>query len=62
MLSGPADLEPTLRQWLANPADRQRMGQAARAFVATQQGATQRTLDFLAERLPLLASTSRRAG
>jgi 3-deoxy-D-manno-octulosonic-acid transferase len=62
ILSGPADLEPTLRQWLANPADRQRMGQAARAFVATQQGATQRTLDFLEQRLPILANSGRRAG
>ncbi len=62
MLSGAADLEPTLRQWLANPADRQRMGQAARAFVATQQGATQRTLDFLGQRLPILTNSGRRAG
>lgn len=62
MLAGATDLEPTLRRWLANPAERQRVGDAARAFVATQQGATLRTLDFLGERLPVLAASGRRAG
>lgn len=64
MLSGPEQLEPTLERWLANPAVRAGIGEAAKAFVATQQGATARTLDFLDTRLPALGGSTadRRAG
>lgn len=63
-LPGSAGLEPALRYWLENPGARKAVGEAARAFVATQQGATARTLDFLDSRLSVLggASADRRAG
>lgn len=64
MLAGPEQLEPTLRHWLENPEARAEVGEAAREFVATQQGATTRTLDFLDSRIPILGGNSadRRAG
>jgi 3-deoxy-D-manno-octulosonic-acid transferase len=64
MLAGPEQLEPTLRHWLENPMVRAAIGEAAKAFVATQQGATGRTLDFLDSRIPVLGGTAtdRRAG
>jgi 3-deoxy-D-manno-octulosonic-acid transferase len=42
-------LEATILQLLGDPALRQRLGQAARHFVLSQQGATERTLDALQE-------------
>lgn len=47
----PADsLVHCLKGWLSDPAAATEMGEAGRVFVARQQGATDRTLDFLAER------------
>ncbi len=43
-----AELEKAVRTLLTDPARRTAMGLAARAFVAEQQGATERTLDLLA--------------
>jgi 3-deoxy-D-manno-octulosonic-acid transferase len=43
-----AALEAAVLQLLADPALRQRLGTAARQFVLSQQGATDRTLDDLA--------------
>ncbi len=40
-------LEAAVRRLLADPAERSRMGAAARQFVRDQQGATERTLDLL---------------
>lgn len=64
MLEGPQGLEGTLREWLDHPARREAAGRAAKAFVATQQGATARTLDFLDSRISALGATGadRRAG
>ena len=46
--SGPAtEMEQELLRLLDEPALRQRMGNAARAMVLEQQGATKRTLDVL---------------
>jgi len=42
-----ADLAPHLEQLLQNPPYRRRMGQIARDFVRSQQGAVQRTLQVL---------------
>lgn len=39
-----------LKGWISDPAAATAMGEAGRAFVGQQQGATERTLDFLAER------------
>ncbi len=41
------ELERETIQLLADPAARQALGEAARAFVQSQQGATERTLDLL---------------
>jgi len=41
-------LEQTTLQLLADPGLRSTLGQAAREFVAAQQGATERTLEALA--------------
>ncbi len=46
-----AVLEATIRRLLGDPAERERLGQAARRLVAGQQGATERTLDLLDELL-----------
>jgi 3-deoxy-D-manno-octulosonic-acid transferase len=40
-------LESTLLRLLSDPVERSRFGKAARSFVASQQGATERTLDLL---------------
>ncbi len=42
-----AALEAEVRRLLADKSERERMGEAARAFVTRQQGATERTLDLL---------------
>jgi 3-deoxy-D-manno-octulosonic-acid transferase len=42
-----ASLEAAVRRLLADPAERTRLGAAARQFVKDQQGATERTLDLL---------------
>ena len=42
-----AELEEVTRRLLADAAERRAAGQAARAFVLAQQGATERTLDLL---------------
>jgi 3-deoxy-D-manno-octulosonic-acid transferase len=44
-----AELEREVGRLLADPALRERIGSAARAFVQSQQGATKRTLDVLDE-------------
>jgi 3-deoxy-D-manno-octulosonic-acid transferase len=44
-----ADLEREVTCLLGDPARRERMGNAARAFVRAQEGATRRTLDLLDE-------------
>lgn len=62
MLEGPRGLEGALREWLERPEKREAIGRAAKAFVATQQGATARTLDFLDSRLPAFGAAGRRAG
>ncbi len=58
-----ANLADLLGDWLRNPEQARAAGQAGRSFVALQQGATDRTLDFLAARglVPATAS-SRQAG
>jgi 3-deoxy-D-manno-octulosonic-acid transferase len=40
-------LEQEVTRLLANPAERARLGKAARAFVAAQQGATEKTVELL---------------
>jgi 3-deoxy-D-manno-octulosonic-acid transferase len=50
------ELRDTVRRLLADPAERQRLGQTARAFVLTQQGATQATLDLIDTALPMPAT------
>jgi 3-deoxy-D-manno-octulosonic-acid transferase len=42
-----AELEQAVNRLLRDPGLRRRMGDAARAFVLAQQGATARTLDLL---------------
>jgi 3-deoxy-D-manno-octulosonic-acid transferase len=44
-----AELEREVARLLADPALRERMGAAARAFVLGQQGATERTLEILTQ-------------
>ena len=52
------DLEDTLIDLLANPARRTRLGEAARALVDANRGATRRTLDAIAALLPLPGTTN----
>lgn len=47
MIRTPEELEQTLSKWIEEPELRQRMGDAARRLVRSQQGATERTLDVL---------------
>ncbi len=47
------ELEATVLRLLADAKERQRLGEAARRFVLSQQGATERTLDQLANLLGL---------
>ncbi len=49
VVSGPDELQETIRQLLRYPDEAHRMGQAARAFVASQRGATLRTVDLIAK-------------
>jgi 3-deoxy-D-manno-octulosonic-acid transferase len=46
-VAGAPELENTIRRLLGDPAERGRLGEAARVLVASQQGATERTLDLL---------------
>lgn len=48
VITGPEDLQSTIRHLLQNPEEMRRMGEAARHFVGTQRGATQRTVDLIA--------------
>jgi len=52
------DLEDTLIDLLAHPARRARLGEAARALVDANRGATRRTLDAIAALLPLPGTTN----
>ena len=47
MIRTPDELEAKLAAWIADPAQRTRMAEAARRLVRDQQGATERTLDVL---------------
>jgi len=47
MIRTPEELEAALAEWIADPALRSRMGDAAQKLVREQQGATERTLDAL---------------
>ena len=49
VVTGPDELRETIRQLLRQPDAAFRMGQAARAFVASQRGATLRTVDLIAK-------------
>ncbi len=49
VVSGPDELRETIRQLLRHPDEAHRMGQAAHAFVASQRGATLRTVDLIAK-------------
>jgi 3-deoxy-D-manno-octulosonic-acid transferase len=44
-----ADLEAAVRQLLADPGERRRLGEAARTFVLAHQGATEQTVTLLSE-------------
>ena len=50
------ELEATILRLLADANERQRLGAAARRFVLSQQGATERSLDELAKLFPRLAA------
>ena len=49
VVSDPDELRETIRRLLHHPDEAHRMGQAARAFVASQRGATLRTVDLIAK-------------
>jgi 3-deoxy-D-manno-octulosonic-acid transferase len=51
VVAGPDDLLEAVDDLLRRPEEARRMGDAARAFVATQQGATQRTVELIATAL-----------
>jgi 3-deoxy-D-manno-octulosonic-acid transferase len=53
------ELETAVRRLLRDAAERQRLGAAARRLVLQQQGATQRTVEYLDRLLP--APTRQRA-
>jgi 3-deoxy-D-manno-octulosonic-acid transferase len=55
------ELEIVVRRLLSDPAQRLRMGEAARNFVLSQQGATQRTVVLLDDLLRRRTSTTRAA-
>jgi 3-deoxy-D-manno-octulosonic-acid transferase len=46
-IANAAELQTVVERLLDDPAERSRLGQAARQFVQSQQGATERTLDCL---------------
>ena len=52
ILQNSKELTSAVRQLLLNPTAARRQGEAAQAFVLTQQGATDRTLQILVDRLP----------
>jgi 3-deoxy-D-manno-octulosonic-acid transferase len=52
VVHSPAQLSDALERLVSDEALRQEIGQAARDFVLTQQGATARTLAILEELLP----------
>jgi 3-deoxy-D-manno-octulosonic-acid transferase len=52
VVSGPEELARTLRELLHDPALAERLGNAARGFVAEQRGATVRTVGRIAELVP----------
>jgi 3-deoxy-D-manno-octulosonic-acid transferase len=56
-----AELEEQIRRLLADPEERRAAGQAARAFVLAQQGATERTLNLLDRLLAASAKTEQAA-
>ena len=47
VVNGPDQLRETVDALLRDPDEAHRLGEAARSFVATQQGATKRTVDLL---------------
>jgi 3-deoxy-D-manno-octulosonic-acid transferase len=47
-----AELLALVKRWLDDPTARQQFGQRAQAFVATQTGATQRTIEVMQRLLP----------
>ena len=47
VVTGPVELTEAVRDLLLNPGEVHRMGQAAREFVASQRGATRRTVELL---------------
>lgn len=49
VVAGPSELCDTVRQLLQQPDEARRMGESARDFVATQRGATSRTIDLIAQ-------------
>ena len=49
---GPTELTATVRDLLLDPTEARRMGEAARAFVGQQRGATARTVEQLAQHVP----------
>jgi 3-deoxy-D-manno-octulosonic-acid transferase len=55
------ELESAVRELLHHPAERTRLGSAAKAFVLRQQGATERTVTMLGELLPNAGRDSRAA-
>jgi hypothetical protein len=58
-----AELEKVVPRLLGDPAERRRLGRAARGLVLAQQGATERTLDELDRLLSSRATgPARRAG
>jgi 3-deoxy-D-manno-octulosonic-acid transferase len=49
VIHGPDELREAIRELLHQPDEAKRMGDAARMFVASQQGATKRTVDLIQE-------------
>ncbi|WP_397571266.1 glycosyltransferase N-terminal domain-containing protein [Schlesneria sp. T3-172] len=49
VIRGPEELRETVEELLKNPDEMRRMGEAASQFVATQRGATERTVNLIAE-------------
>ncbi len=47
VVTGPGELTAVVRALLLNPVEASRLGQAAREFVASQRGATRRTVELL---------------
>ena len=48
VITGPEDLQATMLHLLRHPEEIRGMGDAARQFVASQRGATARTVDLIA--------------